>query len=284
MSVVEIAAARLLLYKWAAENPAAAPFSDYGTNPADMDVNNVMVWHSRDQQMLQAFLQWRVSQGGTHPVSGDLTPSSLVELQNWGVQSASGPMPPPPVTPPTTVSGDCLTECEALHGPGSGLYDPQALAACVLKCQQGAVVATEAPLPAPVTPPATGPLPAPPEPVPETTTTSPKKSKAPWVVAGLAGAALLVWMAGRKGDMQANPARTPKVRSGYAYSTEVGPKDYMDREGGSWQHWHDEDWDTVVVDGGPGYRYLGTRKIDGVLMNVWLDKRRKRYVAQTAVG
>lgn len=273
MSVVEIAAARLLLYKWAAENPAAAPFSDYGTNPADMDVNNVMVWHSRDQQMLQAFLQWRASQGGTHPVSGDLTPSSLVELQNWGVQSASGPMPPPPVTPPTTVSGDCLTECEALHGPGSGLYDPQALAACVLKCQQGAVVATEAPLPA------TGPLPAPPEPVPETTTTSPKKSKAPWVVAGLAGAALLVWMAGRKGGMQPNPS--PKVRSGYAYSTGAA-------QGLKYQDWRlarDEDWDTVIVDRAErGHIYLGTRIIDGTRMYVWADKRRKRYVAQTAVG
>jgi len=65
----------------------------------------------------------------------------------------------------------------------------------------------------------------------------------------------------------------PSPKSGYAYRT--GKKR-------GWRKLSNEAWDTAVITPGTGYKFVGTRMIDGVKHLVWASKA--SYVAQTAAS
>lgn len=69
------------------------------------------------------------------------------------------------------------------------------------------------------------------------------------------------------GSRQPNPQKRPK--SGYAY--------WYPRTG--WKRVSDEEWETVVYTPTGQEKWVGTRKIDDVMMDVW--KTERGHIAQT---
>lgn len=193
-------------------------------------------------------------------------PTGFPEQPPPGWPTALVPWPPPP--PLGWPAGVPWPPLPAPPAPSAPQVTPPAPA--------------PAPAPAPVPAPGGG---APPAPMP-----APSESSGPsWPLIiglgalGVGAFALFVSSSSKGGGLAAagpmlgNPNK-PRPIDGYAYATEKG----------NWRGTSDENWDTVLITPDQRtYRYVGTRHIDGSLMNVWRELTREgddegRYVAQLA--